>query len=186
MATLDHTIGLSRSKGVLDTLNGAWHERALWLFAAVVGAHWVEHLVQAVQIWWLGWARPDSLGLLGMYFPALVKSEVLHFGFALVMIASLIILTPGFTGAARTWWLASTGIQVWHFIEHSLLQGQALFDSYLFGAEGPISIAQVWVPRVELHLAYNLAVFIPMVVAMVLHARPPKEGQPAPVCSCAL
>lgn len=186
MATLDHVLTRPAREGLVAKLNGIWHERALWVFAAIVGGHWVEHLAQAIQIWWLGWARPDSLGVVGLAFPALVKSEALHFGFALTMIAGLVILTPGFTGRAKTWWVISMGIQVWHFVEHSLLQGQAIFDRYLFGAEIPMSVAQVWVPRVELHLAYNLAVFVPMVIAMVLHARPPKSGEAGPQCTCAL
>ena len=37
----------------------------------------------------------------------------------------------------------------------------------------PTSIAQLWVPRVELHLIYNTIVFIPMVIAMYYHMFPP-------------
>lgn len=185
MATFDHALQAPVRQGWLGRLNAEWHERALWAFAAIVAAHWLEHLVQAVQIWWLGWARPEARGVLGLAFPWLVKSEALHFGFTLSMIAALAILAPGFTGKARLWWLASLGIQAWHFIEHSLLQGQAIFGSYLFGGTVPTSVAQIWVPRVELHLAYNLAVFVPMVVAMVLHARPDPGGA-TPACTCAL
>ena len=47
----------------------------------------------------------------------------------------------------------------------------------------PTSIVQQVVPRPELHLLYNLAVFIPMIVAMWLHTRPDqaRENQ----CTCA-
>ena len=30
-------------------LNSSWHERGLYLFGAIVLAHWCEHLFQAVQ-----------------------------------------------------------------------------------------------------------------------------------------
>ena len=36
----------------------------------------------------------------------------------------------------------------------------------LFGAKVPTSILQLVFPRVELHLFYNVVVFIPMVIAM--------------------
>jgi hypothetical protein len=38
--------------------------------------------------------------------------------------------------------------------------------------------------RVELHLFYNSIVFIPMVIAVVLHLRPNGAEQQAMACSC--
>lgn len=166
-------------------LNGELHEKALWVYAAVVGAHWLEHLAQAYQIWLINTPRPQALGAVGAFFPWLVRSEVMHFGFALFMFAGLIILAPGFSGAAAKWWYASLAIQAWHFIEHSLLQGQVAVGTNLFHSDIPMSVFQVWIPRAELHLLYNLLVFAPMVVAMVLHARP-KAGSEQDACSCAL
>jgi hypothetical protein len=49
----------------------------------------------------------------------------------------------------------------------------------------PTSIIQLFVPRVELHLFYNTVVFIPMVVAMLLHRRPLARSYAAPMCTCA-
>ncbi len=168
---------------LVSQLNTRWHEKALWLYTAVVLAHWLEHIFQAYQIWILDLPRPDSLGLVGMFLPWLVTSEVMHFGFALFMWVGLIALAPGFSGAAAKWWYASLAIQTWHFIEHSLLQGQVLIGSNLFHSSGPVSVGQVWVPRAELHLLYNLLVFIPMVVAVVLHSLPSDDTSPA--CTCA-
>jgi hypothetical protein len=45
-------------------------------------------------------------------------------------------------------------------------------------------VAQVIVPRVELHLFYNSIVFIPMVVAVYLHLRPNARELKAMSCSC--
>ncbi|MFV2001184.1 MAG: hypothetical protein ACC654_12545 [Acidimicrobiia bacterium] len=166
-------------------LNTTWHERALWVYGAVVLLHWLEHLAQAYQIWILNMARPDSLGAIGAIFPWVVESETMHFGFAVFMLAGLVVLAPGFSGTAAKWWLVSFAIQSWHFVEHSLLQGQVGIGSNLFSADIPMSVVQLWIPRAELHLLYNLVVFIPMVVAMVLHARPPRTaGHDA--CSCAV
>jgi hypothetical protein len=175
----------SRS-GLRSRLNGPWHERALQAFMVVVLAHWAEHLTQAFQIWVLGWPVPSARGVLGLWYPWLIKSEVLHYGYAVVMLIGIWLLWPGFVGTSRTWWTAALGIQFWHHIEHALLQFQALSGHYLFGSPVPTSIAQLWIPRVELHLIYNTLVFIPMVVAMYYHLFPPESEAPQMQCTCAI
>jgi hypothetical protein len=172
-----------RIRSLLDILNGPWHERALWLYTVVVLAHWVEHLVQAYQIFFLNWARPEARGALGLWNPWLVSSETLHFGYALFMVGGLFMLRGGFLGRSRFWWDLALAIQIWHFVEHSLLQIQALTGQYLFGAAVPTSILQLWIPRPELHLFYNAAVFIPMVIGMYYHLYPP-AGEPQAGCGC--
>jgi hypothetical protein len=174
---------LLRVRGIPEILNGPWHERALWIYMVVVLAHWVEHLLQAYQIFILNWARPDAKGALGLWNPWLVSSEILHFGYALFMVVGLLLLRSGFQGRSRFWWDLALLIQTWHFVEHSLLQVQALTGQYLFGASAPISILQLWVPRPELHLFYNAAVFIPMVIGMYYHLYPP-PGEPEADCGC--
>ena len=59
----------------LQRLNTEWHERAMQFFLFIVLAHWAEHLAQAFQIYALGWAPPDARGVLGLWYPWLVKSE---------------------------------------------------------------------------------------------------------------
>jgi len=151
-----------------EALNGSRHRRMLMLFMVLVLAHWAEHIFQAVQIWLLGWPRPEAMGALGEAYPALVTSEWLHYAYALVMLIGLVLLRPGFTGSARTWWTAALVIQIWHHVEHLLLLGQALTHHPLFGATQPTSIIQLLAPRVELHLFYNAVVFAPMVAAIFL------------------
>jgi hypothetical protein len=168
---------------IIQKLNGPWHERALWIYLAIVVLHWIEHLFQAAQIWILEMPRPEALGALGFVFPWLVRSEVMHFGYALIMFTGLVLLLPGFRGAARGWWLASTIIQGWHLIEHSTLQIQAIVGTNLFGSPVPTSFLQPIIPRPELHLLYNLIVFIPMIVAMWLHTRPAQDA--VNDCTCA-
>jgi hypothetical protein len=176
----------SRHRPFLDRLNHEWHERSLRIFMFVVLAHWAEHLVQAYQIYGLGWAPPQARGVLGLWYPWLVKSEVLHYGYALVMLIGLFILRSGFVGTARTWWNVALGIQFWHHIEHALLQGQVIVGTNLFHRPVPTSIAQLWIPRVELHLIYNTIVFIPMVVAMYYHLFPSPGDAAHMRCSCAV
>lgn len=171
---------------VVERLNAPWHERALQLFMVIVLAHWAEHLFQAFQIYALGWPVPQALGALGLVFPWLVKSELMHYGYALVMLAGLWVLRSGFTGVHdRRWWTIALAIQFFHHFEHLLLQGQFLLGANLLGRPVPTSLAQLWVPRVELHLFYNTIVFIPMVIAMYYHMFPPK-GEEQAACSCAL
>jgi hypothetical protein len=175
----------ARLRGGFTSLNTGGHKLALGVFLAIVLAHWAEHIAQAVQIWVLGWAIPDSRGVLGLAFPWLVKSEALHYGYAIIMLVALFALRSGFTGASRTWWTIALGIQFWHHIEHLLLLGQAVFGANLAGKPVPTSIAQLLIPRVELHLLYNSIVFIPMIIAMYMHRRPSPAARSAMKCNCA-
>src|SRR5262245_29490077 len=172
--------------GFLEALNTRWHRPALVGFLVIVVAHWAEHIAQAVQIYVFGWPVPRAGGVLGLAVPWLVRSEWLHYGYALLMLVGLILLRPGFTGRSRSWWSLALGIQVWHHFEHLLLLLQAMTGAYLLGRPVPTSILQLVAPRVELHLFYNAVVFVPMVVAMVLHMRPEPAERAAMRCRCAL
>lgn len=169
----------------LTKLNSEWHEFALQGYMFIVLSHWAEHLVQAFQIFVLGWPRRESLGLIGQFIPWAFESEILHYAYALVMLIGLWIFRSGFKGRGLYWWNMAFAIQFWHHIEHLLLQGQYLAGQNLFGSPVPISILQLWVPRVELHLFYNTVVFVPMVIAMYYHMFPNEEESSAHSCSCA-
>jgi hypothetical protein len=179
--------GLASGRGVSlsERLNTRWHERALQIFMVIVLFHWVEHIVQACQVFLLHWPRQMAMGLLGTYYPWLMKTETLHYGFAVVMLAGLWVLRNGFTGRSHTWWMVAFWIQFWHHIEHGLLFYQALSGHYLFGGKVPTSIGQIWIPRIELHLFYNFIVFTPMVIAMYYHMYPPATEVPSIACTCA-
>jgi hypothetical protein len=168
-----------------DKLNSVWHERALQIFMFIVLAHWAEHLVQAYQIYVMGWPRPMANGVLGLWYPWLIKSEVLHYVYALVMLIGLWVLRKGFSGRARTWWTIALVIQFWHHIEHLLLITQATLHHNLYGRPVPMSVLQFFFPRVELHLFYNSIVFIPMVIGMYYHMFPPEGEANHDACTCA-
>ena len=180
------TSSSSPSLSLHDRLNGAWHKLALRLFMVVVLGHWAEHLAQAAQIYVLGWPVTEARGVLGLWYPWLIKSELLHYLYALVMLAGLWTLRKGFRGLSHKWWTAALAIQFWHHIEHALLIGQALSGHNLFGSPVPTSLIQLLIPRVELHLFYNTVVFIPMVIGMYFHVAPPEGEEPSRGCSCAL
>jgi hypothetical protein len=54
-----------------------WHERTLQIFMVIVLGHWAEHLAQAWQIFVMGSPRPKANGILGLWYPWLIQSEVL-------------------------------------------------------------------------------------------------------------
>src|SRR3954465_12860444 len=84
------------SAGLSERLNTSWHKPALPLFMGIVLFHWVEHIVQAYQAFVMHWPRQMAMGFLGMYYPWLMKTETLHYGFAVVMLAGLWVLRKGF------------------------------------------------------------------------------------------
>ncbi|TDD35499.1 hypothetical protein E1287_13535 [Actinomadura sp. KC06] len=170
----------------LQPLNQRYHRAALSLFLLIVVAHWAEHIAQAIQIYALGWPVKDARGVLGMPFPWLVTSEWMHYGYALIMLAGFILLRSGFVGRSKAWWNAALLIQVWHHFEHLLLLLQAVTGNNIAGRPVPTSIIQLLIPRVELHLFYNAIVFMPMVVAMLLHRRPRDSEQGRMLCTCAV
>jgi hypothetical protein len=181
------TFRVDSSRTWVDRLNSDRHELALRVFTFIVLAHWAEHFLQGLQIYAFGWPVPEARGALGLFFPALIKSEALHYVYALVMLVGLWVLRTGFTGKIdRFWWMLAFGIQFFHHIEHAILQGQVILGQNLMGRPLPTSLVQLWVPRVELHLFYNTIVFVPMVIAMYYHLFPPAEEQVPQQCSCAL
>ena len=172
------------STGLYERLNTRWHKTALLAFTAFVLFHWMEHIVQAYQFFVMHWSRQMSMGLLGMYYPWLMKTEALHYGFALVMLIGLWVLRKGFTGTSYTWWMVAFWIQFWHHFEHFILFYQAQTHQFWFGGSVPTSVGQIWIPRIELHLIYNALVFIPMVVAMYYHVYPTAQDAGKAMCSC--
>jgi hypothetical protein len=167
-----------------DSLNSRWHRLALLLFMIVVLAHWAEHLAQAWQIYRMGWPRERAGGCLGMLYPWLVRSEVLHYSYALAMLVGIWMLRKGFTGLSLKWWTVALVIQFWHHFEHALLISQVLLHHNYFRSPVPVSILQLVIPRVELHLFYNSVVFVPMVVAMYYHIFPPLREAGQSRCRC--
>jgi hypothetical protein len=174
-----------RNKSLLARINGSLHERFISLFMVIVLGHWLEHLVQVYQVYALGWAPKAAGGLLGLWFPHLAASEVLHFTYNSLILAGILLLLPGFAGRSRRWWWGAVVAGTWHFFEHLILQIQWLTGYYLFGASAQMGIGQLWIPRVELHFMYNLIVFIPLVVGMYYHFYPPQHEVEEAPCTCA-
>jgi hypothetical protein len=180
-------IGLTANPGptLYDRLNSRWHERALQIFMLIVLAHWGEHLAQATQIYIMGWPRPMANGILGLWYPWLITSELLHYAYALIMLIGIWVLRKGFTGLGRKWWNVALVIQFWHHFEHLLLISQATAHHNFMHQPVPVSVLQLFFPRVELHLFYNTVVFVPMVIGMYYHMFPPEDEPQHSNCTCA-
>jgi hypothetical protein len=135
-------------------------------------AHLVEHLVQSVQFYVLGWERGVSRGFLGLIWPWLVQTEYLHYLYALVMLVGIWVLLPGFTHRApvpAVSWTAAWLLQGWHHVEHANLLTQYLIGSNWWNAPKPLSFLEMLIGsgRIEVHLGYTLVVLIPMLVALL-------------------
>lgn len=174
MAVVNSKVSRQRAVELFHSLNDRYHAPALWIFMLIIVAHWMEHVLQIYQIYVLGWLPSEAGGLLGVMYPKLVESETLHFVYDFIQWAGIVVLRPGFRASARafTYWTVAMIVQTWHFIEHCLLMGQYLTGYYLFGAVHQISIGQIWFPRAELHFAYNLFTFVPMVIAVHYYLKP--------------
>ena len=167
-------------------INGPWHGRALLILFAPILFHMFEHTTQAVQVYVLNVQREDALGLLGVWMADLIRGEAVHFSFALYTLASILLVGGAGVGLARSFGLMAVAVQSWHLFEHSLLIYQRTVDSFFFGASEPTSLMQLLVPRVELHFIYNSAVFAAIVIALLLHAYPPRGETVRSSCDCAM
>ncbi len=149
------------TRKVFRPVTGNRHARMLNIYLVFVAVHFMEHLLEMLQVFVLKIPSTKPGGLLGLAFPALANAEWVHFSYNLFQLAGLLLLAAGFGGTARKWWTIATLFQVWHFFEHTLLQGQALFSQNLFGQPVPTSLVQaLGVPRPHLHFIYNLAVVL--------------------------
>ena len=105
--------------------------------------------------------------MIGLAFPSLVSPEVLHYGYALVMLLALWALRPGFTGRAGALVVdAGAG--------HPVLPPLRACAAAMAGAQRPQPVRPADADQhraalgaaVELHLFYNTIVFVPMIVGM--------------------
>lgn len=144
-------------------------------FNLIVVMHLAEHIAQTIQLWVFHLPRPECLGLVGYFVPSLMRSEWLHYLYAYFMAVGLIFHAKYFRGLAGKYWRLAMGLSVYHTIEHSLLLSQALLGHNLWGSSVPISIGQLFIPRIELHLLYNLIIVVPMFLAFHIRVKNIKQ-----------
>jgi hypothetical protein len=162
---------IGRSRRISRDYINRHHTTLLVGLLVIVAFHWIEHVAQAIQVWFLGVPPSEALGFLGAKFPWLVRTESLHWILNAVIGAGLICLRPRLAGRARRYWNAALYIQAWHMFEHTLLLGQYVSGLYVLGRGVPTSILQLWIPRMNLHLFYNGIVTLPLFTGAILHLR---------------
>jgi hypothetical protein len=184
VATAQSRTSATDSPSLFTRINSTRHHRALKIYIAIVVAHWIEHLVQVVQIYILDMPRPQAGGFLGYLIPAINKDEILHWTYAILMFVGLLLLRPGFKNRSRMWWNVAIGIMTWHFLEHTFLLYQYWSGWHFLDKPVPTSIIQSFFPRFELHLVYNMLVMLPILAAISVHWLGPKEIGPQGDCDC--
>lgn len=173
-----------RKASLLTKINSTAHYGALKWYLAIVIAHWIEHLVQAFQVYILRMPTPQAGGFLGYLLPETNKNETLHWTYAIVMFAGLLLLRRGFTDKSKMWWNLAIWIMAWHLFEHTFLFCQYWSGHYFFSSSSPTSVLQVFFPRVELHLIYNMLVMLPILAALSSHWFNASEAKDEEKCNC--
>lgn len=135
-----------------------------FVFISIV--HFIEHIAQILEVYWLHLPREKALGLLGLVYPWLMRSETLHYALSLYMLIAIIIYRNKFRGQALVYWNIALSLQNWHHLEHLLLLLQATTSYYLFDRDVPTSVGQLFFPKIELHFFYNLLVFLFVMLAI--------------------
>ncbi|MEM7331082.1 MAG: hypothetical protein AAF490_03245 [Chloroflexota bacterium] len=160
-----------RTNNFMEKLNTVWHEKALWAYIVIVLGHFSEHVIQIYQIYILGWLPKEAGGILGLWFPWLAESEILHIAYNGAMWIGILLLWKGVQGQSRTFWKWALIFQTWHLFEHVILMYQFVAKDYWFGGARQTSIGEIFFPRPELHFMYNFIVFVPLMIACFLYFR---------------
>lgn len=128
---------------------------------AIQGAHDMEHIVQSIQVFFLGVPRAQAGGLLGSVF----DFPVVHFIYNIVFFVALtwaVAWVYGLGGfrkfdAAGMWaLLIAAGIQAYHAVEHILQISQEAAT----GTQRPPGAIGLIGDNVIAHLVLNTAVFV--------------------------
>src|SRR4051812_35478649 len=113
---------------------GPMSTRFFRFFAVVVvvqGIHVVEHIIQLVQVTWLGVSGDDAMGLLGHFIQFNGTAEWMHLVFNALYLASLYVLVVNFDRLTASLpvprWVfllflfGAAGIESWHMTEHVVI-----------------------------------------------------------------
>ena len=129
----------SSSSSFLERINSDQHELAMRVFMVIVlgSLGRASRAGASRSTCWAG-PSPEARGVLGYFYPWLIRSEALHYGYALVMLVGLWLLRKGFTGRLdHFWWMTAFWIQFFHHVEHALLQTAGAHRPQPGGEAGP-------------------------------------------------
>jgi hypothetical protein len=163
------------------TVAGALREPTFYFMTAVVaiqGGHVVEHIVQLVQVFLLGVADDDALGLLGYVLQFNGTEEWLHLGYNTFYLLALYALirplwriTPAVLPRWAFWFFigASVWIESWHMVEHGVIISHVIANG---GCPCPgIGDVALGLSDTVLHFVYNAIAYAGVAYAYVLVLR---------------
>lgn len=133
-----------------------------YVLVATQGGHFVEHVVQMVQIHVLDRTGPDARGVFGN-----LDIEWVHFGWNTWVLIAVVALLVHYR---RNPWLWVTLVfATWHEIEHVFILAEYL-STDAAGTPGLLSRGGaigggLWLNRPDLHFVYNLVETVPLFVA---------------------
>jgi hypothetical protein len=162
-----------------------WSLFAFYTAVVIVQSiHVVEHVIQLVQVYLLGIADDDALGLLGYVFEFQGTEEWLHLVFnalyltGLSLIAVGLLRSPAARAAIPAWVFAmllffGVWLEAWHVIEHAVIIANVVSND---GCPCPgILDARLGVSDTILHFIYNLIAYIatalPFLFLFLIHPR---------------
>lgn len=156
---------------LLEKLRGRNSKRYFFIFLgtaiAIQIAHDAEHVVQSLQVFVLGTARPVAGGLLGSFF----DFPIVHFSYNFIFFAALLFAVAwayglgGFQKLDRIgmWLLIITaGIQTYHQAEHVIQIAQEVAT----GTQRPPGFIGFSQDNVVVHLLLNTIVWVLPAIAM--------------------
>ena len=124
----------------------------------IQGFHFVEHIIQLIQIKAFGVPEDQALGVLGAVFAFHGTEEWLHLAFNLSLLTAVLWIQPAVRDAIadRARYLAflglAAGLELWHVIEHLVVTGNMIANG---GGCPCLGILDRFIPDTTLHLGYN-------------------------------
>lgn len=157
------------------------HRRAVGILAGILGvqaAHFVEHIIQLVQVYALRMPETRALGALGALFAFHGTEEWLHLIFNVALLTALLWFQPfvrhqngAWSRPYRSYLFLGVGGEMWHVIEHLVVTGNMIANGG--GCPCPGILDRI-VPENILHFGYNVVALtglaagtIPILVAAV-------------------
>lgn len=149
----------------------------------VQGVHVIEHVIVLGQVYLAGTSVPQAHGLLGIAFEIRGNTAWLHLGFNLLYGMLLYLVAWHLWPLRRTvipmwaWvYFATVGLalQTWHVAEHVVMIRNELANAGC-PCDGVVD-SDLGVPGPVLHLAYNGATYLGLLVAAWFVLRRPAPG----------
>ncbi|TSC78958.1 MAG: hypothetical protein G01um101429_634 [Parcubacteria group bacterium Gr01-1014_29] len=141
--------------------------KILALALVVQGFHWIEHLAQVYQHWWLGLPIKESKGIL--FFLDLEWNHfVFNSAYFVLLVVVWFLLRNVSSRVAMRLLIVGTLIQGYHLIEHAV----RIWQHIQTACEPCKGILGWYIDGVYLHFAFNTLVLLLPLIAFIFLIRP--------------